>query len=357
MGIIRLLLALAVLAQHSTPILGFHFLTGAEAVEIFFIISGFYMSLILRGKYGQREHSVRLFYQNRFLRLYPTYLICVLLTWGLFFGEYALMHKVPTNSWLEPYRAMGWWKVPFALSNLTMVGLDVPAWLHYSPAHGFTWLASPVLGNLADGSASCFAFITVSQAWSVGSEIWFYLMAPWLARRCWFLLLAPLAISLLIKYHLEHAWHYGTYFFFPAQCCFFLVGMLLHRFYERFQSSLLLPKCGWFGWIMIMIGILSLGWTAGSFMKYLFYTTFGLSLPAIFALSRRWTLDRHIGNLSYSVYLLHWIVIDALRTGLKINSGTISAILTMAGAILIYWLVERPIDAYRQRQVRSAAKA
>ena len=105
---------------------------GTEAVEIFFIISGFYMGLILRGKYEQRAHSTRLFYQNRFLRLYPTYLVCVLLTWGLFFGEYALMHRVPANFWLEPYRAMGWWKVPFIFSNWTLLGLDLPTWLHYS---------------------------------------------------------------------------------------------------------------------------------------------------------------------------------------------------------------------------------
>ena len=182
-------------------------------------------------------------------------------------------------------------------------------------------------------------------------------MAPWLARQRWFLLLLPLAASLLIKYHLEHDWHYETYFFFPAQCCFFLAGTLLHRFYEHFQSSLLLPKCGWFAWGMIMIGVLSLGWTTGPFMKYLFYTTFGLSLPAIFALSRRWTLDRHLGNLSYSVYLLHWIVVHALNAGLKIDNGTISAVLTVTGAVLIYWFIEQPIDVYRQRRVQSTAKA
>ena len=57
MGIIRFLLALAVVAFHSQRILGLRLMGGNEAVEIFFIISGFYMSLILRGKYARHAHA------------------------------------------------------------------------------------------------------------------------------------------------------------------------------------------------------------------------------------------------------------------------------------------------------------
>jgi len=47
-----------------------------DAVEAFFIVSGFYMSLILTQKYGDK--GLWLFYSNRLLRLYPLYLSMLL---------------------------------------------------------------------------------------------------------------------------------------------------------------------------------------------------------------------------------------------------------------------------------------
>ena len=67
MGIIRLLLALAVLLAHveNAPAFLLRFIPGSLAVQCFYIISGFYMALVLNGKYS----SKRDFYFNRFLRL------------------------------------------------------------------------------------------------------------------------------------------------------------------------------------------------------------------------------------------------------------------------------------------------
>ena len=52
MGVLRLMLALSVVIQHLDGAFGGHsgILPGTIAVEIFFAISGFYMSLILSGK-------------------------------------------------------------------------------------------------------------------------------------------------------------------------------------------------------------------------------------------------------------------------------------------------------------------
>lgn len=49
---------------------------GKIAVELFYIISGFYIALILDNKY---KDSIRLFYTNRLLKIFPTYwFICAL---------------------------------------------------------------------------------------------------------------------------------------------------------------------------------------------------------------------------------------------------------------------------------------
>src|ERR1700759_2448929 len=83
MGLIRILLALAVVAGHCGAVWKFYMVGGKVAVQSFFIISGFYMSLILNEKYIGKNKSYKLFISNRLLRLYPVYwavLTCTLLT-------------------------------------------------------------------------------------------------------------------------------------------------------------------------------------------------------------------------------------------------------------------------------------
>ena len=64
MGVFRLLLALFVvmghlpgLAQWTNPFFGW--MRGGPAVQAFFILSGFYMAMILAGKYKHNAGSVR----------------------------------------------------------------------------------------------------------------------------------------------------------------------------------------------------------------------------------------------------------------------------------------------------------
>ena len=77
-GLIRTLLALSVVLTHSCPICGYNVADGMIAVECFFIISGFYMALILNEKYVG-PGSTWMFYSNRFLKLYPVYWLVLLL--------------------------------------------------------------------------------------------------------------------------------------------------------------------------------------------------------------------------------------------------------------------------------------
>src|SRR5690349_18914439 len=71
MGLIRTLLALAVVFTHAGdfPLTSNKFVGGTIAVQSFYIVSGFYMALVLNKKYAH----ARQFYINRFIRLYPTY--------------------------------------------------------------------------------------------------------------------------------------------------------------------------------------------------------------------------------------------------------------------------------------------
>src|SRR5687767_13772537 len=83
MGIIRLLLALAVVVAHSPTAVTLHnwVLPGGIAVQAFYIISGFYMALVLNEKYTF-PGSTKLFYQQRYLRLAPMYWVTIFITVG-----------------------------------------------------------------------------------------------------------------------------------------------------------------------------------------------------------------------------------------------------------------------------------
>jgi peptidoglycan/LPS O-acetylase OafA/YrhL len=65
MGFVRLFLAVSVVAAHSGgPILGIPFIPARQAVLMFYVVSGFYMALILNEKYTTSETN-RVFWANR----------------------------------------------------------------------------------------------------------------------------------------------------------------------------------------------------------------------------------------------------------------------------------------------------
>ena len=72
MGALRLILALAVVLTHSGSLWGYQITGGSVAVQCFFIISGFYMALILNEKYVA-PGDLRIFYVNRLARIFSLY--------------------------------------------------------------------------------------------------------------------------------------------------------------------------------------------------------------------------------------------------------------------------------------------
>lgn len=75
-GILRTILAINVVLLHvfSVPTLGNY------SVSFFFVLSGFLMTYIMHETYGFDLKGVKYFWLNRILRLYPIYLIIILIT-------------------------------------------------------------------------------------------------------------------------------------------------------------------------------------------------------------------------------------------------------------------------------------
>ncbi len=237
MGALRLFLAVSVLVAHAGPIFGLNLMFSDVAVKLFFIISGFYMSLVLSGKYEGK--SLRwTFYTNRFLRLYPAYLLAILLTGALFLTADHLPNAPEKNLLAGEIikrfsggrgELDGFSLAALVIPNFFIVGSDVVWLFHHSVSAGWEFTFG-ILGH-HPGAIRGGDYLFIQPAWSIGVELWFYALVPTLSRvkTPFIALLAGASLALRLWMDWRHPWI--TYFFFPAALCFFLFGMLAHRFW------------------------------------------------------------------------------------------------------------------------------
>ena len=78
-GIFRTLLALVVVAGHLGPVDS----VGPYAVFGFYVLSGYLMTAIMRDRYGYTASGIGRYTANRLLRIYPVYLVALLLSLAL----------------------------------------------------------------------------------------------------------------------------------------------------------------------------------------------------------------------------------------------------------------------------------
>ena len=89
MGIIRFLLACSVVIAHAHQSISIPILNAGACVETFFIISGFYMALVLETKYHSDR---RAFWLNRWFRIAPTYYMILLASLAIYFAASLWKH-------------------------------------------------------------------------------------------------------------------------------------------------------------------------------------------------------------------------------------------------------------------------
>jgi peptidoglycan/LPS O-acetylase OafA/YrhL len=345
-GVLRLFLALAVVSAHSNIFGGLKVLTGGEAVQIFFVISGFYMALILDKKY----HSVGLFYSNRFLRLYPTYAVVLIGSVIWFLIVWAYTHHRPPPFWIAEAnsRMPAWQWVALQFSNLTMFGLDLPSLFHWQPEQGFSFLSGDA-GPTTDGAEWGGRLPWITQAWSIGTEIWFYLFAPFLVRCSTSILFVIASASCALMMFMLPIWPL-TYFFFPANLWFFVSGVLLCRWYS--SDYFRVPH--WAG-IMALVYVIIAGCVVSQIddavIHCVMLVLIALCIPILFKSFANKAWDVAIGNLSYPVYLSHLLIINVLEATLRIKLGSVIAIVTLVSALMLVHFAESPMDGYRQRRL------
>ena len=373
MGLLRLLLALAVVSDHAGPAMGWtpaRMTGGPLAVQMFYIVSGFYMAMVLSEKYVGRG-AYWAFAKSRLVRLYPMYFVVLVATVAvgvaLHLGGWTID---PVARWVERGEDMPWADaIALGAVQLTLVGQDAAVFTAVDPSTTQLVFAS----DFHDHELPSWRFMFVPQAWTVSLELMFYALAPLLVRR-WAVLVPLLVLSLglrvvlVVGLGLDHdPWSYR---FFPTELALFLAGAASYHGYRWLRGGRwLLRILAWPALLAALgyvIGYRALPDLARARVYGLSGILFALpfALPFVFHVTARWRWDRAVGELSYPVYLVHFLFCFVLEAfGLAMwtpVSGLVVPALTLAAAWALWRGVGARLEVSRQQigaelQARQAA--
>ncbi|MCC6925970.1 acyltransferase [Novosphingobium sp.] len=361
MGLLRVLLALAVLFEHTGGLGdergGYWMIGGPLAVQAFFVISGFYMGLVLNERYD-RPALNRAFYLNRAIRIYSIYFLFL----ALYLAVFALAQWQTGHSPLDPYfSSLVTWpeKLGLALLNLTVIGQDLPLWLRIEDGQ-LAWTTQA----FGTGPLDVFHFMAIPVAWSLSLELCFYLIAPFIARRSWQQIAALFAASVMLRLSaagLGFTADPFSYRFFPFELALFLAGVLAYKAWaanhQRWDGAgaralaLAVPAA------TLAYPLLLGDWPETAFFtppRILYLLLIACALPAVHQWSRNSVLDRQIGELSYPLYLNQLLVLGLLAgwpaLGANASVRTVAvALVSLALAWVVVRFVDARIEAWRRR--------
>jgi len=293
MGVLRLLLALSVVVSHSSTLFGLQLVDSVLAVQAFYIISGFYMALVLNEKYIGSNQSYGLFISNRLLRLFPIYWIVLLLS--VLFSLLLVLTTNGVQGQLSAYIAhFELLSIPTFLfllfTNIFLFFQDIVMFMGVDLESGNLFLTE----NFRTSSPAVFKFLIIPQAWTVGVEIMFYLIAPFVVRRKIYWIVVLFLASIVLRWcAYQSGLNYDpwTYRFFPFELAFFMLGVLAYHGYLQIKHKRI-PDWFYRG-LLVLLLLFSLGYGNISFV-YKYYTYLGvfvLFLPFIFKYTKSWKKD------------------------------------------------------------------
>jgi peptidoglycan/LPS O-acetylase OafA/YrhL len=308
-------------------------------VPIFFVISGFLIS-----KSFERSTSIRDYYRNRCLRIFPALWVCLVAGVGvILIAGVSVLGPVSTREWLA------WWAAQMSLYQ----------------QFGPDFLQPVGMGSL-NGSL-----------WTIPVELEFYLLLPLIyavfrlrRRRGDLALLSLLAGSLALH------WRYCRPSLFPdppdhtflvetvvPYLWIFLVGVLMQRHWPALRG-LLAGRTHWWllGYVLICVVTKRLHIYVGSAdISPLFLLPLaGLVMSC--AISHPTLSDRLLrhNDISYGTYIYHALVLNVLLVlGVQGNilSATAALGISFGLGAASWWCVERPFLRRKHKSLRTALLA
>jgi peptidoglycan/LPS O-acetylase OafA/YrhL len=364
MGILRTMLALAIVIYHSFTVSGLRMTGGQVAVQSFYIISGFYMALILNEKYFGGGAYCR-FIKARLFRIYPLYWFVLILAFCMSligyngFGKAFYFYKYfSTSNVLSPLAY-----AYFIFENILILGQDIILFIKIDLLGAFHFCRIPLLEPTIG-----FHYMLVPQAWSISIELWFYALAPFLVCRNWKWQMAFVILLFGIRMYViyQNSLYYDpwTHRFFPFELPYFLLGSLSYAIYNNFKGKVIDSRIGISLLIVMIILVIIYNeiFTDNFLKNYIFYTLVFLSLPFIFMSFKNSKWDRWIGELSFSIYISHHLIVTALHdlffknpAYIKYYGYTTILLSLLLAMILNQWFLT-PVERWRQKYIVQSVK-
>ena len=325
-------LATLVVLHHGLRI----FPVGAFAVYAFFILSGYWVSRMYDGFYAKKKNAYGLFIYSRVLRLYPLYLLCVVIM--LLVSKFIIFNHYHVS--LTP--ALG-------VKEYSFMGLLVPL-------------------NLLD-------FKLLNPAWSLAVEMQFYIIAPLiilLIRKVNTVLLFIIMLAASVYFTFDKSYKFNETVL--SYLVYFLIGMLIYFKSLKVSRQLVLISVACIlAIVLFSYGIPSLRFALLYHQEnsggYNYYDLFNQVMPFFFIpfiihnLSQKSDkMDRHFGDFSYTLYLVHWIVFsiyykaytDGGITKEKLIGFGITMIVVVLLSLIIYYFFEKRVEAFRKKLIKSS---
>lgn len=335
---------------------------GRYAVDVFIILSGFVITLVL----DTQSHKTYLqFLIERFFRLFPVYIVS-------FFVAILLQ---PLNIFIFTY---GKWHAPeFAAKVLRQAQQSYDYLIPHLIAH--VSLLHGAIPNQVLPSSNI-AFLT--PAWAVSLEWQFYLIAPaliWVIRRSLSMAILAFAFLLLSK-RLFVDWSFGNQSFLPLKFEFFTIGIVSYYLYRLAKDK---PQWMTQNFAILasvaIVGSVSLRFAGhGLFTKWMPMTIWSIVLSAVIAFTLQITqqpylkvsqflghpLLQELGKISYSTYLIHFPVMwFVIWIALKVNPGiggnsvlllliTFGSAITLCASFVLFEWIEKPLGQLGKQLVK-----
>jgi peptidoglycan/LPS O-acetylase OafA/YrhL len=242
--------------------------------------------------------------------------------------------------------ADAWSKICIGFANLFMLGTDWFWLFSFDPATSDFFYDAFRVSATNNGSS----FLINPPVFSISIEIMFYLLAPFFVKS---LKRSVLVLWIGIAYYvavmvLGYVNRASVYHFFPSTLVYFASGAIMYQVYAR------KPMISTRGYAAVGTTVLAMACLPLVVFPVLLMA-FALAVPFLFDTFRNSRVDRFIGELSYPVYLLHQVVIYFLEER-GIAGHTLIFLtfgITLALAVTLYLLVERPIDKFRHARLAS----
>jgi peptidoglycan/LPS O-acetylase OafA/YrhL len=315
---------------------------GSDAIDIFFVLSGFVITYVYRARFadGLRMSELRRYFAARLGRIYPVHVAII--------GAMAVGYS---------FDVLPWDNIPFDWAGLTVNLLMVQCWGFYPD------------------------LVWNRPSWTVSAEWFVYVLFPLFVvvfgsiRRARHLLLAIAAIS--VFYYLAR-WEIGgftrgnlgpgslmraTYGFLFG---LFLHGLFRRRFLAHWNWDLVALAAIV---ILVAVTVLAVNGYAFPLSIYVPICLLVYSLTYARGFAARIFDNRvavYLGEISYSIYLVHFPVLRALTYEFGPRGAEIAAeagqpllwllTLAMVGIVIavatvFYYLIELPCRNYVKRRV------